>query len=509
MSRVTLTKSPPERRSASAKLQPVGAAVLLGIQSLCLPGRTVSVDGKQRYLSGEPVRLHGEPLCVPSTAVCADGKTLRVNGDGQTLHVAGEARSVVAKMLCIDVFLMIEEQMAVVTKAKLPAKDRSWTTYECKQWTVVLKYGQKAVLHRPSGQPAQIFYDKPRLDENGNPVLVKGKQVYDAGTRAWYHFGDLHRLDGPAVEFQDGETKWFHSGSLYRVGGPAVERPDGYKAWCDMNVVSRVDGPAVIHPNGDEEWRINGTLHRVGGPAIHSSGHGGAPAHYYGGELHRDDGPAVVYNTYGKNYEELYYSHGKYHRVDGPAIIERKDGVVVREEWRFHDMRHRVGGPAVCEYTCSLTTDENVLTYEGYYCDGRYHRDDGPAFIKYDLEGNITYQSWYFYGHLHREDGPALITPTKTKYYKMDKLHRIDGPAKVIVTTGLLGTRREEWFLHGKLHSLTAPARHQNNIPGYYIFGDRVRKDCPALSLPPPPHRKRPAKEPSAGGPAKRRRTKE
>ena len=35
------------------------------------------------------------------------------------------------------------------------------------------------------------------------------------------------------------------------------------------------------------------------------------------GELHRDEGPAVIW----RNGQQAWYRNGKYHREDGPAII--------------------------------------------------------------------------------------------------------------------------------------------------------------------------------------------
>ena len=39
---------------------------------------------------------------------------------------------------------------------------------------------------------------------------------------------------------------------------------------------------------------------------------------YKNGELHRDDGPAII----NKNGDLLWYQNGQYHRDDGPAIMK-------------------------------------------------------------------------------------------------------------------------------------------------------------------------------------------
>jgi len=43
---------------------------------------------------------------------------------------------------------------------------------------------------------------------------------------------------------------------------------DGNKFWYVNNELHRVDGPAIIYPDGHQEWWINGKRHREDGPAV-------------------------------------------------------------------------------------------------------------------------------------------------------------------------------------------------------------------------------------------------
>ena len=43
--------------------------------------------------------------------------------------------------------------------------------------------------------------------------------------------GQLHRLDGPAREFNSGTKQWWINGLLHREDGPAVEYINGTKSW--------------------------------------------------------------------------------------------------------------------------------------------------------------------------------------------------------------------------------------------------------------------------------------
>ena len=66
------------------------------------------------------------------------------------------------------------------------------------------------------------------------------------GTRRYYNSaGQLHRDDGPAVVWRDGDKEWYQNGLRHR----------------DVD-------PAVVWYNGDEEWYQNGLRHREVGPAV-------------------------------------------------------------------------------------------------------------------------------------------------------------------------------------------------------------------------------------------------
>jgi len=58
----------------------------------------------------------------------------------------------------------------------------------------------------------------PRTDQNGN--------------KEWYNSQDqLHREDGPAIEFANGSKQWWLNNECHREDGPAVEMRDGKKYW--------------------------------------------------------------------------------------------------------------------------------------------------------------------------------------------------------------------------------------------------------------------------------------
>ena len=57
-----------------------------------------------------------------------------------------------------------------------------------------------------------------------------------------YKLGDkLHRTDGPAIEYVNGDKSWWVDGKLHRTDGPAIERADGYKEWWVNDRIITID----------------------------------------------------------------------------------------------------------------------------------------------------------------------------------------------------------------------------------------------------------------------------
>ena len=69
----------------------------------------------------------------------------------------------------------------------------------------------------------------------------------------------LHREDGPAIEWDNGDKQWWVNNTIHRVDGPAVET-SLRKEWWVNGKQHRVEGPAVEYSNGEREYWINGKL---------------------------------------------------------------------------------------------------------------------------------------------------------------------------------------------------------------------------------------------------------
>jgi hypothetical protein len=86
-------------------------------------------------------------------------------------------------------------------------------------------------------------------------------------TKYWILNGKLHREDGPAIEWANGDKEWYWNGWLHREDGPARESLKGSKWWFLNGKQHRENGPAVELFYGHKEWYLNGKHHREDGPA--------------------------------------------------------------------------------------------------------------------------------------------------------------------------------------------------------------------------------------------------
>ena len=67
--------------------------------------------------------------------------------------------------------------------------------------------------------------------------MKNGRYVKPDGTIEWYKDDLLHREDGPAIEWKDGDKYWYKNGLKHREDGPAVLFPNG-NGWYYLNDVS-------------------------------------------------------------------------------------------------------------------------------------------------------------------------------------------------------------------------------------------------------------------------------
>lgn len=141
------------------------------------------------------------------------------------------------------------------------------------------------------------------------PWALHPEGGYDSFTEApgvvkYTRKGELHREDGPAVNYLDGTGMWFVGGQKHRVGAPAVITSEGHQEWWMDGTLHNSEGPAVTSNTTLKEWWVNGFRHRLDGPAIERAN--GQQVWYQNGRLHRGEGPAMV----GRDGTPYWYVYG-------------------------------------------------------------------------------------------------------------------------------------------------------------------------------------------------------
>ena len=79
-------------------------------------------------------------------------------------------------------------------------------------------------------------------------IIFKTKHV-----TKYRYGGKLHRLDGPAIEYRNGDIEYWQFGKRHRIDGPAIHT-SYFKKWYQHGKLHREYGPAVERRNDKEYW---------------------------------------------------------------------------------------------------------------------------------------------------------------------------------------------------------------------------------------------------------------
>lgn len=157
---------------------------------------------------------------------------------------------------------------------------------------------------------------------------------------------------------------------------------------------------------------------------------------YEKNELHNLEGPAIIIkDDSGKITQNAWYVNGKLHRLDSPADIRYKDGKIVYEEWAKNGIQGREDGPSL--YKVDVKDGEVEKEWRK---NGVLHNENGPAILIKTITGKVVDEQWYINGKMTRDNGPA---------HTRDQLNP-DGTAWRISW--------KKWYKDGKLHRLDGPA---------------------------------------------------
>ena len=177
--------------------------------------------------------------------------------------------------------------------------------------------------------------------------MLNGLVADLVGNKCWYLNDELHREDGPAVEWVNGDTWWYYKGIFVGEG----DHPEPV-LWERLTSVEFNGGPllngCVVDLDGIKIWFKDDQLHREDGPAVEYAG--GVTGWYfkdiYAGSGDKPDpelwtrltshelngGPMLNGCIVDLDGDKFWYKDNQFHREDGPAVV----GVDGTTEWFFH-----------------------------------------------------------------------------------------------------------------------------------------------------------------------------
>lgn len=163
-----------------------------------------------------------------------------------------------------------DEFDALYTRIDLPFPDPSGGYDRIFQSTDSMIYRLGDVKHRLDGPALRrdcgitIWYRNGKYHRSGGPAFFRklpratsekyrhlepdrhgrrSPEGREQWLEAWFEDGALHRLDGPALRWQDGTEEWLQNGYHHRIGLPAVAGADGLREWHQLAADGSMPAP--------------------------------------------------------------------------------------------------------------------------------------------------------------------------------------------------------------------------------------------------------------------------
>ena len=262
----------------------------------------------------------------------------------------------------------------------------------------------------------KVYKDGVLHCENG-PACIKYHMTGEENKRTFASNGPIRKqtyyLNGklfPVRPFEPTVTEYGRNGNI-----------SAEIFYNEHSEIHREDGPAYIlyHYNGNVEYEMymrNGKMHRdiEDGPASIQYDENGkikSESFVVNGKIFRDnDRPAqIAYHDNGKIRKLWFMKDCKLHRDgDKPAVIRYYYVGSLDEEIYYQDGeidRPHSDRPAHIQYYVRLESTKATIFLEEYYVKSKLHRDNGPARLEYDVDGNCVKQENFRNGFL--DDGTA------------------------------------------------------------------------------------------------------
>ncbi len=182
----------------------------------------------------------------------------------------------------------------------------------------------------------------------------------------------LHREDGPAIEWANGNKEWHINGEKYskeefdkKVIDEKTSNGKHKKVeWNKKTVVPTLSDGSYIDSYNNVCYIKNGKLHRENGPAVECAD--GTKSWWVNDERHREDGPAVEFAGGSKEWfvDGKQYSYNEYKRM-----MARAGGATLLNWYEF-DTRDLKDG-------CYMSHEGDIC----YIKNGHYYVPNGYAIV--------------------------------------------------------------------------------------------------------------------------------
>jgi hypothetical protein len=90
----------------------------------------------------------------------------------------------------------------------------------------------QGLLHNEYGPAREYFMNSTAQRVVGLDRLRRNPpSIFAKGSKLWYQYGKLHRINGPAIEYANSTLEWYQNGKLHNEYGPAIIRANGISEW--------------------------------------------------------------------------------------------------------------------------------------------------------------------------------------------------------------------------------------------------------------------------------------
>ena len=356
-------------------------------------------------------------------------------------------------------------------------------------------------------------------NETTTDISPAKNEIDQYGDKRWVNEeGELHRVDGPAVELVSGYKAWWIENKRHRLNGPAIEDDGGtISYWINGKKLTKlefrnhtlstywpktfpsVDGIFIERKDGGKDWyQKDGSVHHnLHGPAVFRPGPDGLQVYCINGlfmtekEFYAHPECAVKrpesdrwpeMTTDAEGTKRWRNEEAQLHRLDGPAIVFANGA----KTWWINDKRfteEKFHNHPKSTHWPKMTVDgQGTQFYRNKK--GEFHRLDGHAVIYTSGKNKGSANYWIndklfseeeFNNHPDSTHWPKMkVDNDGDKKWKNEEgqPHREDGPAYV----GLDGYK--EWLVNGSLHRVDGPAiEYASGTKRHWIEGKALTEE--------------------------------